>query len=749
MKYIKSRNITVKSVLMKKIAFFLILFAVCLTFHAQVPQGFNYQAIARDGSGAVLANAPLQVMFYIQSLSTGGTLFWKELHASVTTNSFGLFSLVIGTGVRQTESTVTTFDLIDWSVSPKYLKTEIYYSGGWKELGTEQMFSVPYALQAKNTDQWLTNGTNIYRSSGNVGIGTNNPGAMLHVTNYGRFISSLFGDKIELNAYNSGNRYTYIDLLADDTYTDYALRIARDNGGPNSASNIIHRGTGPLRLNASDAGSLQFFTSNAEKMRITNSGNVGIGVIAPTSKVAIQPEASWPDDVPLFEVKNKTGIPILAVYNNGVRILVDHTNTKAVKGGFAVGGYDMTKAGKTVDFMTISPDSIRFNINNDNVKALKGGFAVGGYDMTKGTINQDFMYLTPQGSSSGNFNTFIGYKAGSSSTTGTNNVSIGYMAGNKTTTGYNNVFFGLNSGYNNNGYCNTFIGTNAGYSAIGSNAFSNIFIGVAAGRNNYGGKDASNYPFGSSNICIGDSSGYNLQGSTLLQASMNIMIGYCTGKNLITGSNNVIIGQHIGGKIVSGNSNLLIGFGADGLTDETGIMRIKMINNSNPPLLYGSFMDRWLRVGGELTPYSDNGNTLGSASRRWTAVYAVNGTIQTSDRRFKSEINPLTYGLESILLMNPVSFKWKDNSDFNTHFGLIAQDVKEVISEVVDTGDDPNHTLGIKYSEMIPVLINAIKEQQEQIESYKNENDDLKSQLSLLRNEVEQIKAMIAGDEAE
>ncbi|MCU0462869.1 MAG: hypothetical protein MUF36_12805, partial [Bacteroidales bacterium] len=110
--------------------FYLWSFIFCLLLspmpHAlsQIPQGFNYQAIARDGSGNILQNTPLQVMFYIQSLQTGGTLYWKEWHSSVTTNNFGLFSLVVGNGNRQTESNVATFDLIDWSVSPKYLKTE-------------------------------------------------------------------------------------------------------------------------------------------------------------------------------------------------------------------------------------------------------------------------------------------------------------------------------------------------------------------------------------------------------------------------------------------------------------------------------------------------------------------------------------------------------------------------------------------------------------------------------------------------
>ena len=161
-----------------------------------------------------------------------------------------------------------------------------------------------------------------------------------------------------------------------------------------------------------------------------------------------------------------------------------------------------------------------------------------------------------------------------------------------------------------------------------------------------------------------------------------------------------------------------------------------MINNSNPPLLYGSFVDRWLRIGGQLEPYSDNGNTLGSSTRRWTAVYAVNGTIQTSDARFKTNIIGLTYGLESILRLKPVSFIWKESSDSRTHLGLIAQDVEKVIGEVIDKGNDSLQTLGINYSELVPVLIRGMQEQQQQIESQNQKIDRLEKMISEMKMEI-------------
>jgi len=117
---------------------------------SQVPEGFNYQAIARNASNEILPNTDLQVMLYIQSAPTGGTIFWKELHSTVRTNALGLFTVVVGQGVRQTASTVASFDKIDWTVTPKYIKTEIYYQGGWKNMGdAAQLLSVPYAMTAK------------------------------------------------------------------------------------------------------------------------------------------------------------------------------------------------------------------------------------------------------------------------------------------------------------------------------------------------------------------------------------------------------------------------------------------------------------------------------------------------------------------------------------------------------------------------------------------------------------------------
>jgi hypothetical protein len=120
----------------------------------------------------------------------------------------------------------------------------------------------------------------------------------------------------------------------------------------------------------------------------------------------------------------------------------------------------------------------------------------------------------------------------------------------------------------------------------------------------------------------------------------------------------------------------------------------------------------------EFDPVNDNSTRLGSSVNRWSKVYAVNGTIQTSDRRLKKEINNITYGLNTVMKLRPVTYKWKKGNQ-NVNLGLIAQEVQKVIPEVVDVGDDENKTLGMKYTELIPVLIKGMQEQQKEITELK------------------------------
>ena len=143
---------------------------------------------------------------------------------------------------------------------------------------------------------------------------------------------------------------------------------------------------------------------------------------------------------------------------------------------------------------------------------------------------------------------------------------------------------------------------------------------------------------------------------------------------------------------------------------------------------------------GDIRPTSDNTYDLGTPTFHWDDVYATNGTIQTSDIRDKENIRDLNYGLNEVLSMRPVRFTWKKNPEQGDKIGLIAQEVLPLIKEVVKTYDfKPSETekiingklepasmqreeldhLGIYYTNLIPVLIKAIQEQQNEIEELK------------------------------
>jgi hypothetical protein len=92
---------------------------------------------------------------------------------------------------------------------------------------------------------------------------------------------------INIGANRSGNGYSYIDLVGDATYSDFGARFIRENGGANTGTAIEHRGTGVLSLNAKDAGSVRFYTSNTERVRIDSSGNMSIGNISPDKKLEV------------------------------------------------------------------------------------------------------------------------------------------------------------------------------------------------------------------------------------------------------------------------------------------------------------------------------------------------------------------------------------------------------------------------------------------------------------------------------
>ena len=100
----------------------------------------------------------------------------------------------------------------------------------------------------------------------------------------------------------------------------------------------------------------------------------------------------------------------------------------------------------------------------------------------------------------------------------------------------------------------------------------------------------------------------------------------------------------------------------------------------------------------------------------------------TSDKRHKNNIQTIPNALEKVTKLNGVTWEWNDDVNEVTKStpktGLIAQEVQEVLPEVVKTRDDG--FLALDYSKMMGLMVEAIKEQQTQIHSLTLEIEKLK-----------------------
>ncbi|NIP25145.1 MAG: hypothetical protein GWN67_17650 [Phycisphaerae bacterium] len=127
----------------------------------------------------------------------------------------------------------------------------------------------------------------------------------------------------------------------------------------------------------------------------------------------------------------------------------------------------------------------------------------------------------------------------------------------------------------------------------------------------------------------------------------------------------------------------------------------------------------------------------GTGVRAWGGYYGVysvgsiftTGTYDSSsDARFKEDVEPLTDSLNKVLKLRGVEFSWKQDEYPEHNFskekqvGFIAQEVAEVLPEVVNKSNDEEGFYSVSYGRIVPVLVEAIKE-------LKAENDLLKDQL--------------------
>ena len=132
---------------------FTLLFSLLLLpaiMQAQVPDGFNFQAVIRNEYGALAANQVVTMKISITTDANGNNVIYTENH-SARTNSQGLITLVVGQGSNPSSS----FSDINWGDGSKFVKVEADVNGGFdfRLVSVSQILSVPYALAAHTAEK--------------------------------------------------------------------------------------------------------------------------------------------------------------------------------------------------------------------------------------------------------------------------------------------------------------------------------------------------------------------------------------------------------------------------------------------------------------------------------------------------------------------------------------------------------------------------------------------------------------------
>ncbi|MEX0812753.1 MAG: tail fiber domain-containing protein [Chitinophagales bacterium] len=137
------------------------------------------------------------------------------------------------------------------------------------------------------------------------------------------------------------------------------------------------------------------------------------------------------------------------------------------------------------------------------------------------------------------------------------------------------------------------------------------------------------------------------------------------------------------------------------------------------------------------------GGTSSSYKLRVHGKVRSDGINETSDARLKKNVKSLENALDKVMALRGVNYEWRTEEFPDKEFsegvelGVIAQEVEKILPEIVDTDDEGYKS--VQYSHMVPLLIEAIKEQQAEIDQLKKENCALSTEVQEYRIFMDQL----------
>jgi hypothetical protein len=392
--------------------------------------------------------------------------------------------------------------------------------------------------------------------------------------------------------------------------------------------------------------------------------------------------------------------------------------------GFNLGFIGTEKFGVGVE-----PNAIGISTDTEGIDDTSVQFHVAGAIRTDNWYHGKYGLLLHQKdstSNNGRLNVYCGVDSGLNATavnstafgysalkndTGGANVGIGYKALEAQTTGFSNTAIGweaMSSGIGGNE--NTAIGKSTLKNVTGSQ---NTAIGENAGRELLAG---------SNNTLIG---GQALENGTACQSVVAI------GNNALqdaTGSYNTVIGTGAAQNFTDVNYLTFLGELSGGTAARTGLYELVLIGSklSSSWNVNSDSLVKSISIMNDI----DNSNQIriGNITDHTSAEIPVTWTV-TSDERFKNILQENVPGLDFITQLNPIKYKLKDietgeDKENKPRYGFSAQQVLSVEGENVVIGDDSDQEhLKLRESMIVPILVNAIKELNQQIINLKTNNN--------------------------
>ncbi len=213
---------------------------------------------------------------------------------------------------------------------------------------------------------------------------------------------------------------------------------------------------------------------------------------------------------------------------------------------------------------------------------------------------------------------------------------------------------------------------------------------------------------GSPNTAIG---AYALEANTT--GNENIALGDGALRGNVSGTWNIAVGPEAGSTILNTSHNIHIGH--TGVATDSGVLRIGNSLSQTTAFIAG--------IRGVTT----------IANNAIPVVIDSNGQLGTisSSIRFKEDVRDLGGVSSRIFQLRPVSFRYKGQMG-NAHYGLIAEEVDQVMPELAVHGKD-GQIETVAYHELPPLLLSEVQKQQKAIERLEVDNADLRQQLAEIR----------------